>query len=356
MAFPGWDGWTGHVHVSEREVAHRWPDGRWDDARWEDCLWVAAVEYAVACGHPVVATHAEAEALRAASGDSVTGGSNLGDLTKGMQARYGWSGPKEWGFQAAWQALIPGTAAVATGSMGNFPAGHRLRRWDPDFASGHAVMVMRLDGSDQAWWCDGLAPAGTYQGEWVTRGELAQFMGSGTTWGVMVGAIQGRARRDNEVAILYDLQRWKVPQGTPFYDAPGGDQVSTFSVGATVTTLGTPMDRTRDGTPFRNDAWRAALVSTRAIDGVTARKVVYIRTPPAAAQVPTDATWDATALKSLLDPTWTGNVSGFTQADLDAAKAAGLAEGKAEIAEASRAAGKAAESARWTGWVATHPK
>ena len=29
---------SGHIHVSEREVSHTWPDGQQDDGKWEDCM------------------------------------------------------------------------------------------------------------------------------------------------------------------------------------------------------------------------------------------------------------------------------------------------------------------------------
>lgn len=166
-----------HVHVSEREGAHVWPDGRLDDAAWEDCLWSAAVEWVRALGRNVPATHAEAEALRAASGQGPLGGSTLDDLRRGLAARYRSTMPAPIGGAAAVvAALAPGTAAVVIGSLGAVPAGDRLRRWQPGFVGGHAVYVERtLDGT---WlWCDPLAPVGTSPDR-VTEADVRTFASS----------------------------------------------------------------------------------------------------------------------------------------------------------------------------------
>ncbi|HXG40207.1 MAG TPA: hypothetical protein VNJ28_04620, partial [Candidatus Limnocylindrales bacterium] len=100
-----------HVHVSERETAHRWPDGRLDDRAWEDCRFDAGVELLRAAGHDVPPTHAEAEAIRADSGLPPTGGSRPDDLARGVRRRYGvdlpaWIG----GGPEVVAALRPGTA------------------------------------------------------------------------------------------------------------------------------------------------------------------------------------------------------------------------------------------------------
>ena len=166
-----------HVHVSERETAHRWPDGRWDDSRWEDCAWAVAIEWLRLTYDPAIpATHPEAELLRAASGEPPLGGSNTGDVLKGISNRYKLQAGPELGDAALVIALRnPGTAAIAGGKMGNFPAGHRLRRWDPPFTGGHSVLLVRLDDGT-LWWCDPLAPTGNYKGEQVTEAEAKTFI------------------------------------------------------------------------------------------------------------------------------------------------------------------------------------
>ncbi len=168
-----------HTHISEREVAHTWPDGRKDDSQWEDCTFDSGVEYARLTIDPgIPATHREAEALRAASGKGPLGGSNIGDLRAGIKARYGKApGPTSTSFSELWADLTPGTAAVSQGSMGAFASGHSLRRHDPGFAGAHAVLVIRpFGGADRVWWCDPLAPKGKYEGEWVEKADLRLYV------------------------------------------------------------------------------------------------------------------------------------------------------------------------------------
>lgn len=163
MTLPTW-----HKHISEREA----------DGSWEDCTFDSGLEwYRLTHDRSIPATHAEAQALRDASGKGPTGGSNLGDLRAGIHARYGpWVQTPISGFDSLWVALSEGTAAVVQGSMAAFGKAHRLSRFDPNFDGGHAVCVMRLDGLDRVWWCDPEAPTGTYAGEWVTKDELRMFV------------------------------------------------------------------------------------------------------------------------------------------------------------------------------------
>lgn len=169
-----------HNHVSEREVAHTWPDGQKDDSHWEDCLWCSVVEWLNDTWKDVPDTLAYAEKLRDASGEPPTGGSNYTDVQRAFN-KFGIPitvAPLS--FAAFWTALKPGTAAVASGENGNLPAGHRLRRFDTDFTGGHAVYVARMDTTDRVWWCDPLAPDTGYSGEWVTKATLKQWMGTRT--------------------------------------------------------------------------------------------------------------------------------------------------------------------------------
>jgi len=166
-----------HVHVTEREVAHQSPCG-WDDAKWEDCTFMSAVEWWRATGHPdVPATHEEGEHLRCASGRSMLGGTNLFDVVKAIRARYKASTPAPIrGFSTLWGALKPGTVAVSQGSMGAFPSTSKWRRWDRSFGGAHAVCIFRVDASDRVWWCDPLAPKGTYSGEWMSKADLKKYV------------------------------------------------------------------------------------------------------------------------------------------------------------------------------------
>lgn len=166
-----------HNHVSERESAHTWPDGQADDAKWEDCLWASAIEW-VRLTHDdsIPPTLAEAELLRDASGEPPTGGSSADDVARGLRVRYGLTKATIGGFSNLWSNLNVGVAALAVGSMGAFPAGHRLRRWYPSFNGGHGVLVIRLDEQDRVWWCDPLAPDTGYNGEWAAKAELAAYV------------------------------------------------------------------------------------------------------------------------------------------------------------------------------------
>lgn len=63
--------------------------------------------------------------------------------------------------------------------------------------------------------------------------------------------------------------------GVDFYDSPGGARIGEMSKAGTVEIVGVPMDASSD---HLNLGWRAGIVSTQAIDGVTYPKVVYFAT------------------------------------------------------------------------------
>lgn len=159
-----------HVHVTEREA----------DGTWEDCTWCSGLEwYRLAHDPSRPATHAEAQALRDASGMPPTGGSGIGDFIRGVSARYHVALTERpvSGFTALWNALKPGTVALVQGSMGAFGSTDPLSRWDRNFNGGHAVFVARVDAQDHVWWCDPEAPTGVgYVGQWVTKAQLASFV------------------------------------------------------------------------------------------------------------------------------------------------------------------------------------
>lgn len=165
-----------HRHVSERESGHYWPDGRWDNAAWEDCAWDTFLEWLrMTTKANIPATHAEAESMRREAGEDTSSGSHSGNLNKGAHERYG-LGPFETHNDQDVLEMPIGFAANISGSMGVFPWGHPLRRWDSDFRGLHRSNVFRVAGGTGWWWCDPLAPAG-YEGEWITRADLAKFIG-----------------------------------------------------------------------------------------------------------------------------------------------------------------------------------
>jgi hypothetical protein len=209
-----------HSHVSEREAKHRWPDGQWDNKSWEDCLWASAVEALRFGGLRIQATLAEAELIRAASGEPPTGPSNQGNLAAGTRARFGLDLTQGSGFNELWSALKPGTAAVVNGRLGAFRAGHRLRRHLPPYADGHAIAAFRLERDDRVWWCDPLAPAG-FGGEVVTRSELASYAGAGGQFTVV---------RYGQFAPVLPQERAMIR--TNFAGVPVGIAVTTHAASA----------------------------------------------------------------------------------------------------------------------------
>jgi hypothetical protein len=155
-----------HIHISERE-----PDGS-----WEDCTWDSGLEwYRLVYDASVPATHTEAQKLRAASGEPATGGSNLGDLAKGIKARYGKTVPARIsGIAALKLALTPGKVAVIQGSMSAFGPTHRLSYYDRNFDGAHAVLLINLAGILK--WCDPEAPTNANVPVTVSWAEVAQFV------------------------------------------------------------------------------------------------------------------------------------------------------------------------------------
>ena len=233
-----------HQHVTERET----------DGTWEDCRWAACIEYVRAVGQEVPANRTEYEALRAESGDLV-GGTDMADQVKAMQARYGWIGD----VRPNTEVLVTpvGWALTLDGSMGAFPAGHRLRRWDPGFTGGHSVAVFRLETG--WWWCDPLAPLHygpkpmkTYTGEFVGPDELIQFARSFPGGSLMRSAIDSRRAKEDEDLDLLKLEDWRARSVAVLRDRPdrtGGTIVFHYAGGELVRSIGEKT--TPDGNRWR---------------------------------------------------------------------------------------------------------
>ena len=76
------------------------------------------------------------------------------------------------------------------------------------------------------------------------------------------------------LALLYGEELWDVAEGVDFYDAPGGTRIGQFSknfVG--IKAIGAPLDASADHV---NWGWRACVVSTSAVTGSLAEKVVFV--------------------------------------------------------------------------------
>ena len=221
-----------HNHISERETAHTWPTGEADNSAWEDCLWDSIVEVLDFAGvHlPLGATHAEAEALRHASGQGPTGGSNFTQVRAGVKARYGITlPPSKSGYAATWAALQPGYAGVTTGLFGNFAASDPIRRFGGSFTGGHAIVNFRLDSTQRLRWCDPLAPetvgGAPYDGEWVAPSVLATLM-----------------KGDNGSAIVLKLNQYANLPGVPtmdttpvYYTVRSGNSLSKIAIAHGIT-------------------------------------------------------------------------------------------------------------------------
>ena len=202
-----------HIHVTERE-----PDGT-----WEDCTWCSGLEWFRLVRDPKVpATHAEMQALRAASGEPTTGGSSIVDLRRGLLNRYGFTAPPAIsGFSPLWSAMN-GRVAVAQGSMKAFGPSSTFSRFDPSFDGAHAVMVFRPLDQDRVWWCDPEAPAGSYQGQWMLKADFARFVNA-LNGSHLVGAVKeasismaGQAIHTSEAPVQID-----IPLGAILYDLDG---------------------------------------------------------------------------------------------------------------------------------------
>jgi hypothetical protein len=199
-----------HIHVTEREIAHVWPNGKPDDAKWEDCTYCAALEWARALGVDAPASHGEAELLRAEV-DTPLGGSTIEEAATALTKRYGVDAPIVKGWTALRAKLVPGAIAVCQGNMGLFPKAGHWRRWDPAFGGIHATFIEVRDPGptvSRVWWCDPLAPAGTsgYAGEWMSLTDLQKYVTGFTGGGHIVGT------RGGAVAIATVTQ---VPFATP---------------------------------------------------------------------------------------------------------------------------------------------
>lgn len=173
--------------ASEREGAHTNQFGQHDDALWEDCGPCSLI-MAILAAHPELRAkmdpdlHVEAEKLRHAAGYAPTGGTAVFQFAAAIHTLYGvsfehflHSVPDSY-LQAY---LVPGKSGAVTGNPGNFPAGHRLRRWLPGFSGGHVWFVSN-EGNGVIWLMDPLGPKdGTYAGEAITMAEVLIFF-SGT--------------------------------------------------------------------------------------------------------------------------------------------------------------------------------
>jgi len=178
-----------HIHISERE-----PDGS-----WEDCTWDSGLEfYRDAYDPSKPATHAEAQKLRAASGEPPTGGSNLTNFRHGVHVRYQKTLPLPTPAKRILTDLKPGYCSTVQGSMSAFGPLHRLSKYDRNFNGAHAIYLARTPGGVLLW-CDPEAPTAAAVPVVVSEAEVTQF----------VNALSGG------VALVAPALKWPgVPEDT----------------------------------------------------------------------------------------------------------------------------------------------
>lgn len=154
-----------HKHISEREA----------DGSWEDCTWDSGLEfYRDTIDSSVPATHKEAQALRSDSGEPPTGGSNLGDLRRGVAKRYKDDLPPAINAHGIIAALAPNYCAVVQGSMSAFGSRHPLSVYDRNFDGSHAVYIANVGG--KYYWCDPEAPTTADVPVTVTAADIQRFV------------------------------------------------------------------------------------------------------------------------------------------------------------------------------------
>lgn len=144
--------------------------------RLRDCAYSTALMLLVYGGwtdFPLgIYTAAEREALERSDDQPDEQGASVRDITVAVKRRYGVSLTTP-AAPLASELERTGYGFAVVGSMGNFPAGHTLRRHDPPFAGGHMACVIPI-GWGSSLWLDPLAP-NKYRGELVTNATVLQF-------------------------------------------------------------------------------------------------------------------------------------------------------------------------------------
>lgn len=177
---------TTHIHITEQEA----------DGTWEDCTWAGGLEfYRDAFDPRKPATHTEYQALRAASGEPLTGGSNLGNFRVGVKRRYGRDLPAAISNKGILSALRPGYVATVQGSMSAFGPTNSLSKYDRNFDGGHNVWMARTPDGRTLLWCDPEAPTGADVPVIISSNDVQRF----------VNAFDG-------LAIVAPALKWPIPK------------------------------------------------------------------------------------------------------------------------------------------------
>lgn len=148
----------------------------WDQCT--ECAYLVTLLYGGFRKFPLGAyTPEERDALDDATPpDPPSGGSTFDLIDAGAIKRYGVTLDRITGGSRAVlrRTLMRANMGLAiAGSLGHLPAGHRLRRWQPSFTSGHAIGVQTL-GDGKVKWLDPLAPDG-FEGDTTTVDNVLTF-------------------------------------------------------------------------------------------------------------------------------------------------------------------------------------
>lgn len=303
-----------HKHISERE-----PDGS-----FEDCTWDAGLEfYRDAIDPSKPATHAEAQALRAASGEPPTGGSNLGDFRRGVAARYHRTLPPAINAHGILTALKPGYVGLVQGSMSAFGPLHVLSKFDRNFDGGHAVWAGRTPGGALLW-CDPEAPTTADVPVLISEANLQKFVDAFAGQAIVAPALQWPGSLPAGASTVY-----------PILLTPAVKMGSTAVIKAT--------------SNIRTDPkLLASKVRTLTADQKVSNVVGYVKGDVDPGNGKTEwlawteaGQWRYTAIDNVKSITAPVTDDGFTKATQDAAVAQQAAADKAAIDAANAAAAKA---------------
>lgn len=182
-------------------------------------------------------------------------------ITLEVHADYG--GTQAWTYGEFAAAADSGAILIVQGDHGALRPAIRC----DDFRDDHAVMARRLPGVS-SWRVSN--PLCNDYVTWLDL-DMREYTFA------LVGEDRVNAavvRKDVPMGVVvYGRELADVAGAVPFYDAPGGNRIGAFSAPQTIESVGIPMDNSDDKINF---GWRACVVNTKAINGITAPKIVYV--------------------------------------------------------------------------------
>ena len=110
----------------------------------------------------------------------------------------------------------------------------------------------------------------------------------------------------DDMAAVFNLERWALPAGTDLFDGPAGNRVTDLAVDSVITAVG-PWLTSSDADGV-NHNWRLCIVASQAIDDTSRRKLLWFKTPiDALGRIDTSPEWDAFVARCLGDPDFRGD-------------------------------------------------